>query len=170
MASLAPGLFAKYGNGIAKSGAESSEFLQAMRSVGLSDDQACVLAAWLGGAPPEKFESWKVWNYTHRQTAKEFCDADLDVADLLQELRKHDFELATLVEAKATQKQYIESKNEQRNVDEDVEKLKDKASKALTFNVLGLEVTPKNLGLAALAIVGLVIGVKVARAMRVVVG
>ena len=170
MASLAPGLFAKYGNGIAKSGAESSEFLQAMRSVGLSDDQACVLAAWLGGAPPEKFDGWKVWEYTPRQTAKEFCKADLDVQDLLQELRKRDFELATLVEAKATQKQYREAENEQRNVDEDVEKLKDKVSKALSLNVFGFEVTPKDLGIAVLGVAVVVIGVKVARAMRKVVG
>lgn len=170
MASLAPGLFAKYGNGIAKSGAESSEFLQAMRSVGLSDDQACVLAAWLGGAPPEKFDGWKVWKYTPRQTAKEFCNADLDVQDLLQELRKHDFELATLVEAKATQKQYIESKNEQRNVDEDVEKLKDKVSKALTVGVFGFEVTPKDIGIALLGLAGIAVVVRFASSVRKVVG
>lgn len=177
MASLAPGLFAKYGNGIAKSGAEVSDFQLAMQSAKLSEAQACVLGAWLGGAPES---AWKMpdtaWGalvgewHTFRDTVEDVCKSTISVDSALQALKERDFELAKLVEAKAKGKAYKEQTNENENVVQDVKKIAENAKEALSFDVFGLKVTPKHLVVGGLVIAGLVVIVKVRSAMRKVVG
>ncbi len=166
MASRAQALADKFGSGPVKGGAEVLAFQDAMRDAGLTDTEACVVGAWLGGAPAEHLKGWNPINYTWRETAPEACDSNLDVTATVARLGKLDAELSSLVNAKANGQQWLQTTNEERNVDEDVAKLKKKASAALSFDVLGVTVTPQMLLVGAVLAVGAVVAVKVARAVE----
>lgn len=170
MALTAQQLFAKYGNGLAKSSMEVYDFLAAMRAAGLTEAEACVAGAWLGGAPPEKFEGWKFWDYTHRQTAKEACDTTVNVADAMQVLAKRDVQLFTLAKAKAEQKQWKEDKSEAENVDQDVAELKDRIGAKLSFDLAGITITPKDLAIGLAIVVTALIAWRAVSAVRAVAG
>lgn len=177
MASLAPKLFAKHGAGVPKNGAEVLDFQLAMQSAGLSEAQACVLGAWLGGAPesawktPDSALGWLTGEWhTARDTVADVCKSSIPVQAALKDLQQLDFELAKLVEAKAKGKAYKEQQNENENVVQDAEKIAEKAKEALSFDVFGLKVTPKHLVVGGLVVAGLVIAAKVYGATRKVVG
>lgn len=61
---------AKYGPGPVKSAAIVADFQAEMRRVGLSEGQACVLGAWLGGYDPAS--SWKP-SWLEGETAESQC-------------------------------------------------------------------------------------------------
>lgn len=170
MPGVAQQLFSQYGNGPAKNGAEVLAFVEAMKSAGLTDAEACVLGAWVGGAPAEHFAGYKFWNNTFRQTAPEACKTGVAVDVALAVLRKLDAKLAELVDAKAQNKQFKEDVNEAENVQQDIDKLKARASDALSFDLFGVQVTPAKLAAAALVVVGVVVAVRLVGTTRAVVG
>lgn len=170
MALSAQQLFAKHGNGLAKSSGEVYDFLEAMRAVGLTEAEACVAGAWLGGAPPEKFKGLKFWEYTQRQTAGEACDSSVRVVDAMAMLAKRDGALFSLVKAKAEQKQWKEDKSEAENVEQDVEALKESIGAKLSFDLAGVTITPKDLAIALAVVVGALIAWRAVSAARAVAG
>ncbi len=165
MATRAQNLVSTYGTGPVKGAAEVMAFMEAMRDAGLTDKEACVVGAWLGGAPAEHCPGYNPWDCTFRQTAPEACDSNLEVSTCTARLNKLDAELAGLINAKATGQQWRQTQNEERNVQEDVAKLKEKASAALTFDVLGLSVTPKMLAVGGLVALGALVVWRVAKAV-----
>lgn len=135
-------LWASWGAGPARSGAEVMAFQDALRQLGLKEPDVCVLGAWLGGAPAGKFSGAKFWEYTFRETAAEACerqgleDGDVDAAFGRLQLRDPDF--AKLLEDKALNKAHKELVNEQENVKQDVDEAVD-AAKKVVGDALSLE-------------------------------
>jgi len=113
----------KYGFGKPLSSSEVADFKAAMREAGVDDAAACVVSAWLGGAPPGSMWSF----FDKRESAEDACGRDFlsvpDVDDALEALRARSPALAQLVEVKAGKKQRSEYKSLAANADQDAKQL-----------------------------------------------
>ena len=125
-------LVAQYGNGPVKSAHEVVEWRDLLDTI-LMPGAAAVLAAWIGGAPPAASQTMSDVRQSAEKTAfKQTKGAkQYTVKAALIALGKLSPELRSIVANKGMKKEIKAAKNQQKNVDEAVDKLYSDAFEAV---------------------------------------
>jgi len=125
-------LVAQYGDGPVKSAHEVLEWRELLDTIMLPG-AAAVLAAWIGGAPPKASQTMSDVRQSAEKTALKQTKGgkQYTVKAALDALGKLSPELRSIVANKGLKKEVKAAKNQQKNVDEEVDKIYSDAFEAV---------------------------------------